>query len=281
MPQKPPARLFVLLARESRQALIYRRGPSKQVQLISWNRQDDTFTPGQWFKGRIYERRCDISPDGKFLLSFLQDYGRAPYTWTVLSKPPYLTALTYWPKGDAWGGGALFGENKTIRLNHRMEEFAPGNDSSVIRHFQLEPLHEHSGRGEDQPIWGMRLARDGWTYTGEGHDEMYSYSKPSPKNAISLQMKIVNISSEPPFPWYHMHYRVSDTAGDILIDLDRTDWADWDQNGDLLFAKNGGIFRCCKRDLKAGKGMKTAVELINLNASEFENVAPPKGYEQW
>ena len=61
----PPPRLWVVRAKDAPIAVIFRRGPSKQVELILWNMHKDTFERGQWFKGRIYERRCDLSPDGK------------------------------------------------------------------------------------------------------------------------------------------------------------------------------------------------------------------------
>ena len=60
------------------------------------------------FKGRIYERRCDLSPDGQLLGYFAADRLSGFGTWTAVSRPPFLTALALWPKGDAWGGGAFF-----------------------------------------------------------------------------------------------------------------------------------------------------------------------------
>jgi len=62
LPKSPiPPRLDVLLARESDQAVILRRGPSKTTHLIAWSTSTDQFTPGQWLKARVYERRCDLS----------------------------------------------------------------------------------------------------------------------------------------------------------------------------------------------------------------------------
>lgn len=71
---------------------------------------------GQWFKGRIYERRCDLSPSGEKLIYFAAKYRSPLYTWTAVSRPPFLTALLLWPKGDAWGGGGLFNNERTIGL---------------------------------------------------------------------------------------------------------------------------------------------------------------------
>src|SRR5262249_44616225 len=67
---RPPCRLHVLLAREAPVAVILRRGPSAWYQVILWRTDRDTFEDGAWFKGRLYEERCDLSPDGELLLYF-------------------------------------------------------------------------------------------------------------------------------------------------------------------------------------------------------------------
>lgn len=61
----PPCRLHVLLARRAPVAVIFRRGPTKWVQIIRWDTEKDIFEAGQWFHGRIYEGRSDLSPSGK------------------------------------------------------------------------------------------------------------------------------------------------------------------------------------------------------------------------
>lgn len=55
-----PARIHGLLAPQAPLGVIIRRGPSKQVATILWDRRQDTFQLGQWLKGRIYERRSDL-----------------------------------------------------------------------------------------------------------------------------------------------------------------------------------------------------------------------------
>ena len=71
-----PARLHVILAREGSRAVVFRRGPSDKVAVIGWERKNDTFTPGQWLRGRIYPYRCDLSPKGEYLIYFAAKYGR-------------------------------------------------------------------------------------------------------------------------------------------------------------------------------------------------------------
>ena len=40
--------------------VVIRRGPSKSVATLLWKSKTDQFQLGQWFKGRIYERRSDL-----------------------------------------------------------------------------------------------------------------------------------------------------------------------------------------------------------------------------
>ena len=65
-----PARIHVLLASHAPLGLVIRRGPSKHVATVLWNRSRDDFQLGQWLKERIYERRSDLSPDGKHFIYF-------------------------------------------------------------------------------------------------------------------------------------------------------------------------------------------------------------------
>ena len=72
----PPARLHAILARHGAYAVVFRRGPSDKVAVVGWDRSNDTFTLGQWLRGRIYPLRCDLSPSGKHLIYFAAKYGR-------------------------------------------------------------------------------------------------------------------------------------------------------------------------------------------------------------
>jgi hypothetical protein len=96
-------RLSAILARRSPISVIFRRGPSKQVLLTRWNTSNDTFEYGQWFKGRIYERRCDLSPDGDLLLYFAANYKKSYQSWSAISRPSYLTALVNVAEGRRMG----------------------------------------------------------------------------------------------------------------------------------------------------------------------------------
>ncbi|WP_144445803.1 hypothetical protein [Inquilinus limosus] len=197
----------MLIARARRRAVVFRRGPTRLVRLLAWNLAKDTIDPGQWFKGRIYERRCDLSPDGELLAYFAATHRPPYYSWTAISRPPWLTALVLWPKGDSWGGGGLFESPLWFKLNHRTttatasasreekalttasrillgpgqpertDETAVADGFAVPKRMRVEPLGDRPGWGEDDPICWMRLKRDGWHLVGDPANARYHGSK--------------------------------------------------------------------------------------------------------
>jgi hypothetical protein len=132
--------MYAILAREAPRAVIFRRGPNRRVLLLSWDLETDAIVPGQWFKGRIYERRCDLSPDGRLLIYFAAKFWRQPEAWTAISKPPYFTALALWMKETAWGGGGLFDSATSIGLNHHHDEFQLADGFALPPSFDVHPL---------------------------------------------------------------------------------------------------------------------------------------------
>jgi hypothetical protein len=162
-----PARLHVLPARDAPVGLVIRRGPSKQVCTVLWNRKNDEFALGQWFKGRIYERRCDLSPDGKHFIYFAMNgrwHSEVKGSWTAISRTPYLKAIALLSKGDCWHGGGLFTRNYRYWLNDGCghEEFTKTRE--VVRDTRFKPK-EYFG-GECPGVYYPQLMRDGWEFTG-------------------------------------------------------------------------------------------------------------------
>ncbi len=133
--QTTPPRLHVIFAREAHEAVIFRRGPAAWCQVIRWDTRHDTFYPGAWIRGRIYPEKCDLSPDGDLLLTFIHQ-GRkiaTSYTdsWNAVSRSPWLEAIGLWPQGTTYGGGGRF----------------IGNRSIVIRSCPLKTHPDHPGIG--------------------------------------------------------------------------------------------------------------------------------------
>jgi len=115
-----PPRIHILIPRDSDNALVIRRGPSKQTCILNWNRKKNLFAVAQWLKGRIYERRGDISPNGKYWIYFAMNgrwHSEVKGSWTAIAKAPWLKAIILYAKGDCWHGGGLFLDNETYWLN--------------------------------------------------------------------------------------------------------------------------------------------------------------------
>ncbi len=293
---KSKTQLFVILARDAPLAVIFRRGPSKQVALIEWDLRKDTFKLGQWFKGRIYERRCDLSPDGEKLVYFASKQGnkKGPDTWTAISKPPYLTALSMWPNLGAWGGGGLFESNYTILLNHPAYLHKLEDGFTLGKHIKVRELGPNAGRGEDDPIYHTRLLRDGWELKQFGTSGDYHHKGPIAWEFIEpriyekritrknqkylLQMRILGIG-ERGGNWYVIDHAILCEKGETLLTLPRTSWADWDSKGNLLYAEYGKLFRLSWKNDQLDA--TSAKELADFSDLKFQAIISPPKFREW
>ncbi len=280
--------LFAILARRAPVAVIFRRGPSKQVLLIKWHLGNDKLEYGQWLKGRIYERRCDLSPSGDLLIYFAASFKPPLYSWTAISKPPFLTALALWPKGDTWGGGGMFESESAVHLNHRpgLDVLAPG--FRLKSKMRIAPYGSRPGGGEDFPIHHSILLRDGWTFTsqidrrGNASWQLMPiiYEKVS-NGGRRLQMQIRG-SGRRYEGGYRIDHAVLDEAGKQLFALPQTSWADWD-NRDLLFAKGYKLFRLRRKNFSSylNHGDKALKLVADLSTLKFEEKVAPHKATKW
>lgn len=292
---KSQTRLYCILAREAPLAVVFRRGPSKQVLLSLWHTDTDQFHEGQWLKGRIYERRCDLSPNGTRLIYFAANYKEPYFSWTAVSKPPYLTALALWPKGDGWGGGGLFETERKILLNHRAAEMKLAEGFNLPRNLQIKPFGERPGWGEDSPIVDARMNRDGWRMVQDveaiehrrGASVGMEFRPPlvwSKKHhqlcRYELQQHIHGLHQRDG-PWYVIEHFVNDLDTGSVISLGRTEWADWCHSGDLVFAQDGKLFRLGFSAEGILRELNASNLLIDLSDRSFKEVIPPSEAQRW
>ncbi|HEU4557783.1 MAG TPA: hypothetical protein VFS20_08030 [Longimicrobium sp.] len=276
----PTPRLFLLLARAAPVAVIFRRGPSKQVEVVRWDTRTDTFERGHWIKGRIYERRSDLSPSGELLVYFASQYNRRTLgkrtgttcAWTAVSRVPWLTALALWPKGDCWRGGGLFESERTLLLNHRPGEDEPHRDHRP-RGLRVRPNPD--AHGEDDPLYTRRLQRDGWRMeqpwevVRNGYDfsttvpEIMSRGHRSHLLRMVKERSMTNLRRRERF---HVAFPYGGT-----LPLDGADWADWDHAGRLVVLRRGAVSAA---DIVNGQ-LQPLRELIDLTADTFEPREPP------
>lgn len=288
-PPDPP-RIFIILARETSLAVVIRRGPSKHTQLLLWNRETDEFTPGQWFKGRVYEKRCDLSPSGKYFVYFGGKQKPPIYTYTVVSKPPYFTALALWADGCEVGGGLFENDTKLI-LNHsayfnKMEpRFKLGED------FKIRALDYF--RTSEYNLFFQRLVNYGWSdgpdyalgaYNRDQVPRMKFYNPRvfwkelrNEKKSLSLVYSVEGFYNSKK-TWVDSYSIVEDGQPQILNEVE---WADIDKNGELLFAKSGKIFRLKNHTESNFNDLSEAQELIDLSKFEFEEMVAPDWAKEW
>ena len=211
--------------------------------LIKWDRKKDTFEIGQWFKGRIFERRCDLSPSGTLLVYLAAKHKRPIGTWTAVSKPPYLTALALWPNMGTWGGGGLFESKSSLLLHHETNSIKLAEGFNLPARVMVRPLGYSIGLDEYDSIYHARLLRDGWTLRQKGEQQkrrtarrlswlfaparIYEKKIFRKKGAHLLQMQLRGIAEKEPH-WYTLDHEVFSERGESLFKLPRIGWADWD-----------------------------------------------------
>ena len=290
------ARLYAIVARAARRAVIFRRGPTKRVRLLTWDLATDQIGAGQWFKGRIYERRCDLSPSGDMLVYFAASFRRPYYSWTAVSRPPFFTALALWPKGDCWGGGGLFETDRKLCLNHSLHQFALADGFTLPPGFQVEPLGAHSGGGEDQAILWQRRLRDGWIQLPaevdarrKGRGKRWYIDPPLTvqKSSDGRSPHDLLLRQHPPGTdetrgrWHVETADLASPDGCIVLELGRLDWADLDHNGDVIYAQDGRLFRLPKPTARQDSGQLRPRLVADLNDMEFEPIKPPDWAQRW
>jgi hypothetical protein len=293
VPVAPKCRLFVIQARDAARAVVFRRGPSTHVMLALWHTDSDRVEEGQWLRGRIYERRADLSPDGTKLVYFAAQWRKPMQTWTAISTPPWLTAHVLWPKGDAWGGGGLWETNERVVLNHPYGDLRVDPSTPLPKKLSVREMGKFGGGGEDFPLWGIRLERDGWRVTSRGgasppdfdrapvwvYDPPIVYARSRPRDpSLAIEMRIHGVS-ERGGDWYVIDHRVVDAKGALVLDLGRSEWADWDARGDLVLARDGVLSRI--RPRRGAISETDAKVVIDLRDRRFRAIAAPAHARTW
>ncbi|PRQ10215.1 hypothetical protein [Enhygromyxa salina] len=272
-----PPRVHVLLARNAEVGVVLRRGPSKSVCALLWNRRKDTFELGQWLRGRIYERRADLSPDGRHLIYFAMN-GRwgsdTGGSWTAISRAPYLRALVLLGKGDCWHGGGLFTGKGKYWLNDGYGHKPMRGSSEVTRDPSFVPSACFGG--ECPGVYYVRLLRDGWTLveeTGVKHDRCTVFEKPLPRGWVLRKRAHEQIGAPVGHGCYWDEHELEHAASGRLLAWPDWEWADRDASS-LVFARGGSLYRVRLPD-RAGLGEPTL--LRDFSAMRFENVQAPYG----
>ena len=247
--EKFPPRLHAIFARSSNVAVVFRRGPSQRVASFLWDRAKDEFQLGQWLKGRIYERRADISPDGRYLIYFAMNGKWKSETrgaWTAVSEAPYLKALDLYAKGDCWEGGGLFLTSKSYWLNDRyfFEDNILRHKSGLARDPSGRPAQQFGA--ECTGVYYPRLLRDGWTLVERAEIGRWNsqtvFDKPLMDGWTLRKIAHEQVDHPPGKGCYWDEHQLMHAETEALIAFPDWEWADFDRES-LVWAEDGKLFR--------------------------------------
>lgn len=258
------ARIHVLLASNAPIGVVLRRGPSKRVATLLWDRRHDRFEMGQWLKGRIYERKCDLSPDGKHLIYFALDgkWDReAKGAYTAISRAPFLKALSLFAMGDTYHGGGIWDDDRTYWLND-------GYGHTIVR----ESSEFQRSKREDRcpgfdcdwnDLYFRRLKKDGWERLHGQEGAAFSKAAGKGWNLIKAVL-----DDRDRYVLFH------DESGEHISTS--WEWAEIDNGNPVLgkrvvWAKAGELW-CANM---SGDGLDSQQRLYDFNPMTFEPIKAP------
>jgi hypothetical protein len=239
--------LFIYLAREAPIGVVLRRGPSDWVRLSLWHVNEDRFEHGQWMRARVFERRSDLSADGSLFVAFVRGpagpaQGNAD-TWVAVSQPPWFTALALWFVGGTYYTGGYFPDRQRLWLGWDSPEPDEGQLPAWFKMTSERPPYiDGTNDWTDRTVWMNRLLRDGWTRQGDATQE--TWERTSPADGAILAMRILSNTDFRAYGGrYAIEYAVSAEPGGPEAELGRATWADWDQRGRLIIARDGRLLQ--------------------------------------
>ncbi|HKX00012.1 MAG TPA: hypothetical protein VJN43_19880 [Bryobacteraceae bacterium] len=249
----PACRLYVLTAATAASAVVLRRGPSDWWHLLDWNLDTLALTPGAWFHGTLYPRRCDISADGRlfgyFALKMSSGTPGWPGTYFAVSKVPWLEALAAWETCGTWTWGC---------------RFSGDGDLEVRACIGKEPFHgRYPGKfaiGAMSVEWAKRDVSNeikrGWQFAPAGDPLILEHpgrpnpvlkrERPCEEPRLTLGMIHCGVDfSRGGMEGVQVEYFLQQTPEDVTP-VPEAAWADWDKNGRLLMATRDGELAVCR-----------------------------------
>lgn len=238
--QPEPARMHLLRANAAPIVVIIRRKPSILFHIIKWNTAENTFEHGSWFNGKLYPMRCDISPDGEWMVYLAM--GQRGQTWNGICKVPWLKTFAEAKNTGTWYGGGYWDGSDTLQLNNWHTE-------SRELPFKIQTRSD-SQYGEDEGVLFHRMKVAGWKRAGDNWGEnrrienINTYQiecvgddgwqfQPTPKHPI-LRTKYIGYLEK------GRTFRFSFDEYPDLLD-EKVEWATWDFSGNLVFARQGTV----------------------------------------
>ena len=268
-----PPRLAVLLAAKCTKSIIVCRHTSKRTVIIGWDRKNDTFMVGQWLKGKVYPYRSDVSPDGSHWIYFAMDARNN--TYTCVARTPYLKAVDFYTKGDAWNGGGLFLSDKAYWLNDGGLSHKEQRRESGLSMERTDPFenYEECQTGEDPFIYFRRLEREGWLrrkhVKGDRFNEEYTFTKRINRRYHLIKIFHAGLNHPIGRGAYYETYQIYDEKSKETVEYPEWEWAEVDNNR-VIWAEGGKLFAA-----ENNKLLKEKTELFDAAKLQFELLEAP------
>ncbi|MFW2380525.1 MAG: hypothetical protein ACN4GZ_02115 [Acidimicrobiales bacterium] len=239
MSDPPPPRLFGVTASAAPIVAVLRRGPSDWCQVSRWDWAAPSLMHGSWFRGTIPPQKCDLSPDGRWLLySAVKHPGNwdGGAVYEAISRLPWLTALAAWNAGTTYTRGAHFTDE--IGRND-LGEPDVGDVGPLLRRYglastKLDQFAVERRRGwTESPETPARRSEDVWD---RGREVEMVKRRPGGGPLLCCLGSYAAYRESPDWNQGLLYYL---DLGGHHRELD-VQWADWSHDGRLLLATHDG-----------------------------------------
>ena len=258
-----PPRIYCIPATNAPVVAVFRRGPTNWSHVGRWDLAERRYEPGSWLRGRIFPRRSDLSPDGRFLSYFAHkpsatwEHGEA---YVALSKLPWLTALHAFRTCGTWTRGYCFTEH---------QDSENPEDAALPIPYGLRSIPVVQFANE---------RRRGWSETADcphrAPDDMWDQrrnariQKCQPGGSRLLCVESLG--------WAGGEFGVDQAVDGLRVSywmetdediqpLNHVQWADWDREGHLLVATRDGKLQVWNLDEGSDLLFEEDVSLLEPN----------------
>jgi len=275
MKKTVPPRIYCIPAINAPVVAVFRRGPTNWSHVGRWDLAKKQYEPGAWLQGRIFPRRCDLSPDGQFLCYFAH---KPNATWphgeayVAVSKLPWLTALYAFPTCGTWARGYYFTED---------QDSEKPEDAALPIHYGLRSIPVVQFANERRRGWSeaadspRRAAGDAWD---EGRNARIQKRQPGGGHLLCVE-SVGKAGGEfgvnQAVDGLRVRYWLE--TDDDIQPLNHVQWADWDREGQLLVATRDGKLQVLNLD----SGGSDPLFEEDLSASEPNPAPAPEWAQRW
>lgn len=266
-------RIYCIPATRSPVIAVFRRGPTDWSHVGLWDVEERRYVPGAWLSGRIFPRRSDLSPDGRYLCYFAYqpkatwEHGQS---YVAVSRLPWLRALKAYNTCGTWTRGYYFSEDGSCDDPEDTKLPIPYG----LRSLPIIQFANERRRGwEEAPDCPQREPEDIW----DQHRNVRIRKRQPGGDHLLCVESLGRAGGEFGMGQAIDGLRISyslEVGGKIEL-LESLQWADWDQNGHLLVATRSGKLQILDLD--------TAGVLFeeDLSLQKPQPVTAPSWAQQW